>query len=185
MAGCGTPRRALGFWYRLSELVEYRIAAPLCGAIDGILRRKIDDSGRKVDFRPALDQQADRVYPIVCGSEDQRRLAPRAFGCVDIEANHPAYRIPLQRDLSQLQRFPDVEVVLLGSVASNKYVDVLLEVFGERLLFPVEFVGRGDMSRGGLLLRAAEAGQELTYVPVAGAVRRGRRPPKLAPRWWT
>ena len=109
----------------------------------------------------------------------------RAFGCVDIEANHPAYRIPLQRDLTQLQRFPDVEVVLLGSVASNKYVDVLLEVFGERLLFPVEFVGRGDMSRGGLLLRAAEAGQELTYVPVAGAVRRGRRPPKLAPRRWT
>ena len=109
----------------------------------------------------------------------------RAFGTVDIEANHPAYRIPLQRDLAQLQRFPDVEVVLLGSVASNKYVDVLLEVFGERLLFPVEFVGRGDMSRGGLLLRAAEAGRELTYVPVAGAVRRGRRPPKLAPRRWT
>jgi hypothetical protein len=109
----------------------------------------------------------------------------RAFGSIDIEANHPAYRIPLQRDLTRLQQCPDVEVVLLGSVASNKYVDVLLEVFGNRLLFPVEFVGRGDMSRGGLLLRAAEAGQELTYVPVAGAVRRGRRPPKLAPRRWT
>jgi hypothetical protein len=38
------------------------------------------------------------------------------------------------------------------------------------------------MSRGGLLLRAADAGQELTYEPVAGAVRHGRRPPRLAPR---
>jgi hypothetical protein len=67
-------------------------------------------------------------------------------------------------------------------VATGKYVDVLLDVIGERLLFPVEFVGRGDMSRGALLLRAAEAGRELTYEPVAGAVRRGRRAPKLAPR---
>jgi hypothetical protein len=71
---------------------------------------------------------------------------------------------------------------LLGSVATGKYVDVLLGAFGERLLFPPEFVGRGDMSRGALLLRAAEAGTELTYGPVVGAIRRGRRPPKLAPR---
>jgi hypothetical protein len=67
-------------------------------------------------------------------------------------------------------------------VATGKYVDVLLEVMGERLLFPVDFVGRGDMSRGGLLLRAAEQGRELHYEPVAGAVRRGRRPPRLAPK---
>jgi hypothetical protein len=53
--------------------------------------------------------------------------------------------------------------------------------FGDRLLFPMEFVGRGDMSRGGLMLRCAAAGQQLTYVPVAGAVRHGQRPPKLAP----
>jgi hypothetical protein len=105
-----------------------------------------------------------------------------AFGSVDIEANHPSYRIPLQRDLTRLEQLPDADVVLLGSVASNKYVDVLLEVFGPRLLFPSAFVGRGDMSRGGLLLRAVDAGEELVYEPVAGAVRRGRRPPKLAPR---
>jgi hypothetical protein len=37
------------------------------------------------------------------------------------------------------------------------------------------------MSRGGLLLRAVRSGEELQYVPVAGAVRRGQRPPKLAP----
>jgi hypothetical protein len=71
--------------------------------------------------------------------------------------------------------------VLLGSVASAKYVDVLVQVFGERLLFPVDFVGRGDMSRGGLMLRAVRAGEELPYVPVKGAVRHGPRPPRLPP----
>ncbi|HYF40213.1 MAG TPA: hypothetical protein VD930_11025 [Gemmatimonadales bacterium] len=106
----------------------------------------------------------------------------RQFGGVDIRADMPAYRGPLHRDLLRLAEIPDLQIVLLGSVASGKYVDVLLEVMGDRLLFPVEFVGRGDMSRGALLLRAAEAGTELTYGPVAGAVRRGPRPPRLAPR---
>jgi hypothetical protein len=106
----------------------------------------------------------------------------REFGTVDIRADAPAYRAPLERDLAALERIPDLQVVLLGSVATGKYVDVLLEVLGERLLFPIDFVGRGDMSRGGLLLRAAEQGRELDYEPVAGTVRRGRRPPKLAPK---
>src|SRR5215207_5728049 len=105
----------------------------------------------------------------------------RAFGTVDIRANAPRYRGPLERDLVRLRQVQDLEVVLLGSVATGKYVDVLLEMIGERLLFPREFVGRGDMSRGALLLRAAREGKELTYEPVAGAVRRGRRPPKLGP----
>ena len=74
----------------------------------------------------------------------------------------------------------ECEVVLLGSVATPKYVEPLLEIFGERLMFPQEFVGRGDMSRGGLMLRYAAEKKELTYVPVAGAVRHGARPPKLA-----
>lgn len=106
----------------------------------------------------------------------------RQFGTVDIRTDAPAYRGPLHRDLVGLAQVPDLEIVLLGSVATGKYVDVLLEVMGERLLFPVEFVGRGDMSRGALLLRAAEAGRELAYQPVAGAVRRGQRPPRLPPR---
>ena len=72
--------------------------------------------------------------------------------------------------------------MLLGSIASAKYVDVLLEVFGDRLLFPKAFVGRGDMSRGGLLLRAVDANAELEYASVKGAVRHGVRPPKLTPR---
>jgi len=36
----------------------------------------------------------------------------------------------------------------------NTYVGALAAAFGDRLRFPVEFVGRGDMSRGGLLLRS-------------------------------
>lgn len=76
---------------------------------------------------------------------------------------------------------PSCDVVLLGSIASQKYVEVLLECFGPQLLFPSDFVGRGDMSRGGLLLRCVASGEELDYMPVAGAVRRGARPAKLAP----
>jgi hypothetical protein len=109
--------------------------------------------------------------------------ALRAFGQVDIAANDPRYRDPLLRSARALNEEigTDCEIVLLGSIASAKYVDVLLDVFAERLLFPIEFVGRGDMSRGGLLLRSVRAGEELTYVPVKGAVRHGPRPPKLAP----
>jgi hypothetical protein len=74
---------------------------------------------------------------------------------------------------------PRCEIVLLGSIATPKYVEALLPVFGERLLFPSEFVGRGDMSRGGLLLRCAAAGEELRYIQIRGAIRKGRRPMKL------
>jgi hypothetical protein len=74
------------------------------------------------------------------------------------------------------------DVVLLGSIATGKYVDVLLANFQERLRFPGDFVGRGDMSRGGLMLRCAVDRQELEYISVAGAVLNGKRPPKLVPR---
>ena len=109
--------------------------------------------------------------------------ALRAFADVDVACDNPRYRKPLESSARTIAR--DIgtacDVVLLGSIASSKYVEVLLGVFGERLLFPTDFVGRGDMSRGGLMLRAAHAGHELTYSPVAGAVRRGARPPKLDP----
>jgi hypothetical protein len=108
--------------------------------------------------------------------------AIQKFAGVDVSADNPAYRRPLERSARALAaEIGDTPVVLLGSIASPKYVDVLLAIFGERLLFPQEFVGRGDMSRGGLLLRCAAAGQQLTYIPVAGAVRKGVRPPKLDP----
>jgi hypothetical protein len=110
--------------------------------------------------------------------------AVRRFAGQDIDAGNTEYRAPLVKSARQLaSELGDCDVVLLGSVASPKYVDVLIDVFGDRLLFPVDFVGRGDMSRGGLLLRQAAVGLELTYGPVAGAVRRGRRPPRLDPQW--
>ena len=109
--------------------------------------------------------------------------ALRAFAGVDIAANDPRYRRPLLASAKALDEEigPDCDVVLLGSIASAKYVDILTGVFGARLRFPVDFVGRGDMSRGGLMLRSVRAGEELTYVPVEGAVRHGPRPPKLTP----
>jgi len=108
----------------------------------------------------------------------------REFAEVDIHEDDPRYRKPLARDARKLARnLTDAcEVILLGSVATGKYVDVLLENFQHRLRFPADFVGRGDMSRGGLLLRCAVDKTELTYISVAGAVRSGRRPPKLEPR---
>lgn len=108
----------------------------------------------------------------------------RAFGDVDIQPADDRYRAPFARDAMALlaQMSADTEVVLLGSVASGKYVELLLEVFGDRLHFPADFVGRGDMSRGGLMLRCVEDQSEMTYIPVRDAVRRGVRPPKLVPR---
>jgi hypothetical protein len=108
----------------------------------------------------------------------------REFAEIDIKSADPRYRKPLERDARRLARtLPrDAEIVLLGSIASGKYVDALLHHFGERLRFPGDFVGRGDMSRGGLLLRCAADGQELEYIAVAGAIRNGKRPPKLTPR---
>jgi len=108
----------------------------------------------------------------------------REFAEVDIHEADPRYRIPIERDARRLttKLSAESEAILLGSIATGKYVDVLLTNFGQRLRFPAEFVGRGDMSRGGLLLRCATDLQELSYLPVAGAIMNGKRPPKLAPR---
>jgi len=107
----------------------------------------------------------------------------RAFATGDIDLRNHTYRAPLEQSAKALRDAigPECEVVLLGSVASGKYVDLLLPVFGDRLMFPPDFVGRGDMSRGGLMLRCVMAGYELPYVPLSGAIRHGQRPPKLEP----
>ena len=106
------------------------------------------------------------------------------FAAVPVDLAEARYRLPLERAAQVLCDRIDGEcdVVLLGSVATAKYTEILLSVFGERLLFPAEFVGRGDMSRGGLMLRCADSGAELEYVKVAGALRHGPRPPKLEKR---
>lgn len=104
----------------------------------------------------------------------------------DVALTNPRYRKPLEEHARAVDEAagPETRYVLLGSIASDKYVDVLARIYGERLLFPTDFVGRGDMSRGGLMLRAAQDGPELEYAPVLGAVRKGKRPPRLEPRRW-
>ena len=105
----------------------------------------------------------------------------RSYSNVPIDASDERYHQPLIRDALALANScsNNSSIVLLGSIASGKYVDHLLPIFGNRLHFPHEFVGRGDMSRGGLLLRSAAANRPLTHIPVAGASRRGSRPPRL------
>ncbi len=100
---------------------------------------------------------------------------------IPIDAGDPRYREPLQDACRQLDRSagPDCEFILLGSVATPKYIEPIFEVFGDRLLFPEEFVGRGDMSRGGLMLRCVSARTELTCGPLGGATRHGKRPSTL------
>ncbi len=107
----------------------------------------------------------------------------KAFAAGSIDLENAAYRVPLEKASRVLADAigPDCDVVLLGSIASGKYVELLLPIFRERLLFPTAFIGRGDMSRGGLMLRCVSSGAELEYLPLAGAVTRGQRPPKLAP----
>ncbi|MBA3895417.1 MAG: hypothetical protein H0X69_17330 [Gemmatimonadales bacterium] len=104
----------------------------------------------------------------------------RAFGAVNIRLDDPRYRGPLARDLARLAGGRATELVLLGGLATGKYVDLLLDVVGGRLLFPTDFVGRGDMSRGALLLRAAREGRELAYEPALGALPRPRPRPRGA-----
>lgn len=105
------------------------------------------------------------------------------IAAIGVSPEEPRFAGPLARDAALLERRlgESGRAVLLGSIATGKYVDLLAGPLGSRLLFPATFVGRGDMSRGGLLLRCVREARELEYVPVAGAVRRGARPPRLAP----
>lgn len=105
----------------------------------------------------------------------------RGLAAIDIRPDEPRYREPLERDARMLHQAAsaDCQFILLGSIATAKYMGPLVDCFGDRLVFPGDFVGRGDMSRGGLMLRCAREGRELEYVPARGAVRHGPRPPKL------
>jgi hypothetical protein len=132
----------------------------------------------------------DQIYVITPTRGLQSPDAPvtidllREFAEVDVSADDRRYRRPLDRSLRTLTRglAPGTRIVLLGSIATGKYVDVLTHALGDRLHFPADFVGRGDMSRGGLMLRSAESGLELEYLAFgADVVRHGSRPPKLPP----
>ena len=99
----------------------------------------------------------------------------------DIDADDPGYWQGLLAAAGLVARVlgSGGQAVLLGSIATDRYCGPLLEALGDRLHFPAAFVGRGDNSRGGLLLRAARSGDELDYIRVAGATRNGPRPPRL------
>ena len=107
----------------------------------------------------------------------------KEISSIAIDPTDACYLAPLHRDSRILSKWAGAagEIVLLGSIATPKYVEPLLRIFGERLLFPAEFVGRGDMSRGGLMLRSVQSGVPLTYLPLAKAVRHGPKPAKLTP----
>ncbi|HEU4522111.1 MAG TPA: hypothetical protein VFT12_08920 [Thermoanaerobaculia bacterium] len=102
-----------------------------------------------------------------------------------VDVTKKAYLKPLMRDaLAIADREPEAEVILLGSVATGKYVDVLLPIFGERLRFPSMFAGLGDMSRGGLMLRAARADRELEYTMLSSPRHKlSNNPVELAREW--
>jgi hypothetical protein len=104
------------------------------------------------------------------------------FATVPIDADEERYRRPLERDAEKLAARIGArcEVILLGSIATGKYVDVLEPIFGARLLFPREFLGHGDMARGGMLLQRATSGAELTYIPVSDPSRLGTKATRKA-----
>ena len=106
------------------------------------------------------------------------------IAAVEVDERNPRYREPLERDARLIADSLSTrcEVVFLGSVATSKYLGILGDIFEERLLFPTDFVGRGDMSRGGLMLRCVDQSEELTYTPIQGAKLHGPRPPRLAKR---
>jgi ATP-dependent DNA ligase len=106
---------------------------------------------------------------------DLRAMAGSAIGPA-----HAPYCAALRHGAVRLaEEMPGSHAILLGSVASDKYVTILAEIFGERLHFPTAFAGRGDMSRGGLLLRCAREARELDYAPVMTSQRHGARPSRL------
>lgn len=112
--------------------------------------------------------QGLRQPTALVGLDDLRQFAKVAIGLDNLE-----YTQPLARDLQECASTlpPEGKAIFLGSLASDKYVGTLLAAFGERLFFPAAFVGRGDLSRGSLLLAAVDAGVELQYVQVSSASR--------------
>jgi hypothetical protein len=95
-----------------------------------------------------------------------------------IDAKNESYRLALEGDLLRLREEvgSDIDMILLGSIATSKYIDPIQSVFGKRLLFPRDFLGLGDMSRGGMLLQSCGQGAELQYVPAEGMIHLGSDP---------
>lgn len=156
--------------YRTAEGVEIGDAFAFMSAL--YFRGKLAYARRFA--QPSAAVGGDGIFVITSGfglvPADWRITAERMkrMQKIDIDLATRNYVKPLQHDAQLIARAlanePDAQVVLLGSIATGKYVDVLRPLFGEKLRFPSAFAGLGDMARGGLMLRAARTGQELEYV---------------------
>jgi hypothetical protein len=192
-ASCGGKRAALLFndqaEFAIARRVRSEEGAPLgevFSFLSGLYFRGKLNYARAFENPPP--RRASGVHIItptdgLCSPGLMVNLADiERFGAVPIDADESRYCVPLEHDavrlLDKIGR--SCEVVLLGSVATGKYVDVLLPIFGKRLMFPREFVGHGDMARGGLLLKRSASGKELTYIPVSDPSRLGKNASKKA-----
>ena len=185
-AHCGGKRAAVlmraAAGFELAERLRSAAGAPLgevFSFVSGLyFRGKVAYAGRFSAPPPAMP--GSLVITTHRGLlPPETRVGPadlREFASVPIDPRDPRYRVPLEADLVRLGREtpPSTRFVLLGSVATAKYVELLLAALGERVLFPAPFAGMGDMQRGALLLRAAREGVELPYLPIAGALLSGR-----------
>ncbi|HEU4749411.1 MAG TPA: hypothetical protein VFS56_13025 [Gemmatimonadaceae bacterium] len=186
-ASCGGKRAALLFNERAEFAVAQKIRSGPGASIGEVFSFLSGLYFRgKLAYANAFQNPPPRVGGVhiitptdgLCSPDLIVRLADlERFATVPIEADDPRYRIPLDRDSMALAKAigSKCEVVLLGSVATGKYVDALLPVFGSRLVFPKEFVGHGDMARGGMLLQRAASGEEFSYLPVSDPSRLGLR----------
>lgn len=156
--------------YRTADGVEIAEAFAFMSAL--YFRGKIAYARRFAVPSPAIG--GDGIFVITPGyglvAPDWRITEERMkrMRKIDIDVATRNYVKPL-KDHAQLiaralESEPDAQIVLLGSIATGKYVDVLRPIVGEKLRFPSAFAGLGDMARGGLMLRAARAGNELDYV---------------------
>jgi hypothetical protein len=110
----------------------------------------------------------------------------RAYSRVPINLKNRRYAAAMRQSAKRLaaEAGPECEIILLGSLATGKYLNILRPIFGNRLRVPAEFIGLGDMSRGGLLLRCVRENRELDYIEadiIATAIRKRSRADKRVP----
>lgn len=189
-ASCGGKRAALLFNERAEFAVAQKVRKPPGAALGEVFSFLSGLYFRgKLAYATTFQKAPRGIGGILIITPTDGLVAPdrlvrladlERFATVPIEADDPRYRIPLDRDARSLAADigSECEVVLLGSVATGKYVDALLPVFGSRLVFPQEFVGHGDMARGGMLLQRAASGVEFSYIPVSDQSRLGLRAKK-------
>lgn len=104
---------------------------------------------------------------------DERVTVARLEGWqrVQVSEHNPHFTAPLTRHVCGLADTASAgtRFVLLGSLASQKYVVPLVAALGPRLFYPTSFAGLGDMARGALLLRCTRESRELEYSTVVAS----------------